>query len=319
MGALLTVWCATPGCLPRGADKPARALDGLLLCGHHAERIGADAARLAIAHAELGEALTGRATSGTAAIGGVTTHPGLNLDAAAGAARLDIRRLLVGTTRAIAYRRGNQLPHVTQWAYQPLPPGVHGPWTAVRVPVLDDRNTTLAAVVRDNRTWLAGHPDAGTISDEYAYLRRRANGILYGERTRVVHIGRCPMMVTAGVPCRGEVRALVRPTDELLPLAVSCEDPDHSWPVENLARLGRWMGLKEGRWMSAAELAILYGLPVRRIHQLASLHQWQRTNDGHRPVLYSAHDARRTPVLAVIIEQRTPTATLEASTDGSRA
>lgn len=315
----MTVLCAAPGCLPRGADKPARALDGLLLCGHHTEHIGRDAARLAIAHAELGQALTGRASTGTAAIGGVTTHPGLNLDAAAAAARLDIRRLLVGTARCIAHRRGIQLPHVTQWAYRPLPAGVHGPLTAVRVPVYDDRTTALAAVVQDNRVWLAGHPDAGVIADEYGYLRRRANGILYGERTRVVHIGRCPMMVTAGIPCRGEVRALVRPTDELLPLAVSCEDPDHSWPVEHLARLGRWIGLKEGRWMSAAELAILYGLPVRRIHQLASLHQWQRTNDGHRPVLYSAHDARSTPVLAVIIEQRTPAAILKPSTDGRAA
>lgn len=312
--------CAAPGCQPRGADKPARALDGLLLCGHHTEHIGRDAVRLALAHAELGEALTGRSSSGTAAIGGVTTHPGLNLDAAAGAARLDIRRLLVGTTRAIAYRRGVPLPwHADLWSMQPLPPGVQGPWTAVRVPVHDDRNVALANYVREHRVWLAGHPDAGTISDEYAYLRRRANGILYGERTRVVYIDRCPMEVTPGVPCRGQVMALVRPSDELLPLAVSCEDPEHSWPVELLPRLGRAMGLKSGRWMSAAELAILYDLPIRRIHQLASLHQWERTRDGHRPVLYSALDARRTPILAVIIEQRAKPATLEPSTDGRAA
>lgn len=299
----MTLPCANPTCLPRGADKPARALDGLLLCGHHTERIGIDALRLAILHTELGDALTGR-PGGPAAHAGVTTHPGLNLDIAAAAARLDIRRLLVGTARAICYRRGVALPNTARWAYQPLPLGIEGPLMAVRVRLLNERNEALAAMVRDNRTWLAGHPDAGTISDEYGYLRRRANGILYGERTRIVHIGRCPMMVLAGLPCRGEVRALVRPTDELLPLAVSCEDPEHSWPVELLARLGRVIGLKEGRWMSAAELAILYGLPIRRIHQLASLHQWQRTNDRIRPVLYSAHDARRTPTLVAIIDAR---------------
>ena len=302
--------CAAPNCQPRGSDTAARALDGLLLCGHHTHKIGHDAGRLAVYHDELAEVLA-HVGGGTA---GVThNHPGLSVDQTVADTRHHIRQLLVGTVRTIAHQRGVRLP--CRWLYdRPLPAGVQGPRRAV-FEVLDDRNDVLAQVVADHSVWLAARPDAGAISDRYAYLRRRAWSLLHIERTVVVLIGPCPMLV-AGHACRGTVRALVRRTDTLLPLAVSCEDPEHSWPVEELARLGRFIGLKQGRWASAAELAILYGVPLRRIQQLASLHRWERTRDGLRPTLYSALDARATPVLRAALVQRT---TMEASTDGRTA
>lgn len=306
----MTVWCATPGCQPRGTDGPAPARDGYHLCGHHVDRIAVDVLTLARLHDELGEqlAITGGGTGHAA--GG--THAGLRLDIAAAAARHDIRVLLVELARAIAAIRGVPILLPRRWELAPpLPPGVHGPRQALNYS-FDESNTALAAFVGTHAGWLAARPNAGDTSDRLGYLRRRAQSITTAEPTKIVHIGPCPMLVE-GQPCGGQVRALVRRTDALLPLQVTCEDPEHAWPVEELARLGRWIGLKEGRWMTAAELAILYGLPIRRIHQLASLHQWQRTNDKIRPVLYSAYDARRTPVLAVIIEQRTVPAESEVT------
>lgn len=285
----MTVWCHTPGCLPRGADGPAPARDGYLLCRHHVDHIASDALRLAALHDELGEQLAGSGTGGGTVAGG--THAGLRLDIAAAAARHDIRKLLVELVQAItAIRGGVRLPQ--RWILAPaLPSGAVGPRDLVSWE-WDDRNEVLAAIVGTNAPWLAARPNAGDTSDRLGYLGRRAYAITTAEPTSVVQIGPCPLLVD-GQPCRGQVRALVRRTDALLPLQVTCEDPEHAWPVEELARLGRWIGLKRGRWMSAAELAVLYALPVRRIHQLASLHRWRRTEDRIRPVLYSAHDAAR--------------------------
>lgn len=265
----MTVWCATPGCCPRGSDHPAPARDGYLLCRHHVDHIATDALRLAQLHDELGQQLAMTGTGGGTVAGG--THAGLRLDTTAAAARHDIQALLVHLTRALIVVRG-----------------AHWPW-----PWDEHHPAALAEFVADNGDWLAARPNAGDTSDRLGYLRRRAYAITTMEPTSVVQIGPCPLLV-AGQPCTGQVRALVRRTDALLPLQVTCEDPEHAWPVEELARLGRWIGLKRGRWMSAAELAVLYGKPIRRIHQLASLDRWRRTQDGLRPVLYSALDAAKT-------------------------
>jgi hypothetical protein len=287
----VTVWCATPGCLPRGADGPAPAADGHLLCRHHIRRIVDDALRLAQLHDELGAQLA--MTGGGAGVAAGGTHAGLRLDVAAAAARHDIRALLVELTQAVAAIRGGvRLP--IRWHLAPaLPPGAEGPRNIVGSE-WDDRNPTLAAIVGAHAGWLAARPNAGDTSDRLGYLRRRAYAITTAEPVIEVYIGPCPMLVLPGTPCKGAVRALVRRTDALLPLQVTCEDPEHAWPVEELARLGRWIGLKRGRWMSAAELSVLYALPIRRIHQLASIHRWRRTEDRIRPVLYSAQDAADT-------------------------
>jgi len=296
--------CATPGCRPRGGDGPATAADGVLICPHHISRLGVDALHLPGLYDDLAAALTASDPSDDNGTPGRGVHPGLRLNIAAAQARHDIRRLLIGTVQTIATVRGI-LPPQRAALSVPLPPGVEGPLRLLRQARPDGRKVALAAYVAEHRMWLAGQPDAGAISDAYSYARRRAWAICHGEPPKTVHIGTCPMLVDGEV-CGAPISSLIRATDQLLPLAVTCEQHpgEHQWQAGELARLGRWIGLKQGRWMSTAELSVLYGLPLRRIHQLASIYQWERTRDGLRPVLYSAASARVTPELMKIMAAR---------------
>jgi len=296
--------CATPGCQPHGRDTAAPAADGVILCHHHVDRLGADALTLPALYDDLAQALTGTGDGDNGAPG-KGEHPGLALNEAAARARHDIRELLVRTVDTIATTRGirpPQRPHALLWP----PRGVQGPPRLVTT--ADGRKDALAAYVAEHRMWLAGQPDAGKLSDAYSYARRRAWTICHGTPPKTVHIGTCPMLIDGEV-CGAPISSLIRATDQLLPLAVTCEahPEEHQWQAGELARLGRWIGLKQGRWASAAELALLYGVSIARIHHLASRHRWERTRDGLRPVLYSATAARVTPeLMALVVVRNTP-------------
>jgi len=43
------------------------------------------------------------------------------------------------------------------------------------------------------------------------------------------------------------------------------------------------------RYVTAKEIALLYGKSVNNVHQLAHVHRWRRC-DGLRPALYSVDD-----------------------------
>lgn len=48
------------------------------------------------------------------------------------------------------------------------------------------------------------------------------------------------------------------------------------------------------RYLTAAEIAMLYRRPIGTIYRLASQYRWRRVSDGRRPVLYAADDVART-------------------------
>lgn len=48
------------------------------------------------------------------------------------------------------------------------------------------------------------------------------------------------------------------------------------------------------RYLTAAEIAVLYRRPIGTIYRLASQRRWRRVADGRRPALYAADDVART-------------------------
>lgn len=48
------------------------------------------------------------------------------------------------------------------------------------------------------------------------------------------------------------------------------------------------------RYLTVAEIAMLYRRPIGTIYRLASQYRWRRVSDGRRPVLYAADDVART-------------------------
>ena len=48
------------------------------------------------------------------------------------------------------------------------------------------------------------------------------------------------------------------------------------------------------RYLTAAEIAVLYKRPIGTIYRLASQRRWRRVADGRRPALYAADDVEET-------------------------
>ncbi len=83
--------------------------------------------------------------------------------------------------------------------------------------------------------WLIHHPAAGDIADEVQDLARTARNIAYPNSMSRVHIGYCP-----DGDCGGDLVALIRPHDDLLPSEITCTiSSAHSWPVTWWTRLAR--------------------------------------------------------------------------------
>lgn len=271
--------CAAQACLP----EPRRAADGLLLCWGHTRGIERDAPKCAVLHDELALVLT--ATGGPGA-GGFDGGTSLNFEAAF--VRGLIRGRLTGIALRIAMERGIRLPGSYRLAR--LPAGVHGPYN--RVWTSNTNKHALGAYIATHHMWLAANmPQAADMLD---HTIREARAAAYPNGTRTIDIGHCPEE-TDGQPCPGKIRALIRDEDNLLPSAVHCNtDPEHTWNADQWRALGRTLGIRQARYLSALEIAIRYQRPVGTVYRLASEQAWRRTEDGRRPVLYDTLDVQRT-------------------------
>lgn len=190
--------CANDQC--RGC-QPWPAADGLNLCEVDTRRLGEDAMEAARLYDELGNQLTagggwGQRTSGS-------REPGLRFNARVADARNTVRQVLVGWARVVSEERGVGLPA--------------------------DDNHAIAAYLALHAQWLAAHPAAKEAADE---LREAA----HGEPLRVARPSGARVMALCPCPrpeCPGDVHAIIRPDDPLLPRLLRCdEDEEHVWPAE---------------------------------------------------------------------------------------
>ena len=266
--------CSTPRCaIPRrhkdGCSNddckgclPAMAQDGLRLCRLHTTRISTDALRCAELDHEIEQVLTasgrgGERTSGTADHGTVLNERAVEV-------RVEIRHTLVAIARLISEERGIGLP--------------------------PNNLDAIAAYVATHHVWLAAHNAvAGDTSDELSSLQRRAWNVAYPTGARVFDIGPCTI-----TDCTGTIRAVIRDVDTGVLSELVCDaDEPHRWPYSQTAwrRLGNQV---KQRYLSPAEIAEQWTMPLGTVYRHASTAGWRRTTDGRRPALYLAEDVRAT-------------------------
>lgn len=246
------------GCLPRWAA------DGRNLCEVCTRRLAEDATTAAELYVELELVLAtpgrpGEKTSGT-------PDHGTELNDRAVEARRLIRHTLVSWCLLVAEERGIATP--------------------------DDTPTAMATYVNLHAVWLSAHPAAGDCADEIADLAHGAPWrTAYPSGARRFKVGPCLE------DCPGTIVAVLRDTDQLLPSALTCDlDPEHTWSAHQWREIGRALHPQgtAGRYVTAAETASTWRLPLGTVHRLASTEGWRRSADGRRPVLYLAADVDAT-------------------------
>jgi hypothetical protein len=93
----------------------------------------------------------------------------------------------------------------------------------------------LVTFLSTHAEWLAGHEAGGDAVAELERLAARLEQVAKQSRPARVRVGACPE-----VDCAGELVALVRQRDSLLPSTVRCDmDRDHAWEPHDWLALGR--------------------------------------------------------------------------------
>lgn len=177
--------------------------------------------------------------------------------------------------------------------------GVLGSWSGM---VTEERRVTapnrsvkaLVTFLSRHVDWIAAHVAATEATDEVARLVRAARRVAYPNPVRQVAIGGC-----VEVGCSGELVAFVHPQAPLLPAEIRCNvDPCHSWLERHWMQLSHRMGTASSivtatRWLSAADISRLWGIPPGSVYRLASEQQWRRRNQARR-TYYHEVDVRQT-------------------------
>lgn len=234
-----TTTCKTEGC---SGCLPAQAAHGLVICDYHTRQIAPHATEAARLWSELEHRLYG-STGGIQEIRTTSPDPGLKLNMDVVKHRTLIRHTLVGWTKLIAEQRGHALPwRWGPWKLTPLPAGIHGPLNRHRTRTIDHTTARLGQYIAKNAQWLAAReyaPDAIYELTELVDTGRRLN---QPSNISKVKVGSCP--ATDGERrCAGKLIGYMRPTDSILPSAVTCDtNPDHTWDSTQWTKLGRTMG-----------------------------------------------------------------------------
>ncbi|MER5962899.1 hypothetical protein [Streptomyces sp. NPDC002057] len=152
--------------------------------------------------------------------------------------------------------------------------------------------------------WLAAHEAAGELSAEVARAVRRARYVIDPAPGRGMRVGTC---VVAG--CEGVLTAVARVGRADSPVEVGCAAvPSHRWSAQE------WMALSGGegaagaaaspagpdvaapapvvRWLSARDIALLWGVASGSVYRHASEQRWRRRT-GKGRTFYHEEDVLR--------------------------
>lgn len=138
--------------------------------------------------------------------------------------------------------------------------------------------------------WMARHAAVTEITAEVAQLARSARRVAYPNRVRRVTIGNC---VEAG--CSGDLVAFVYPNESWPPAEIRCDaDPCHSWLEQHWMQLSRRMrtapaiAMTTARWLGAADISRIWGIPTGSVYRLASEQRWRRRSAARRTYYHEA-------------------------------
>lgn len=178
--------------------------------------------------------------------------------------------------------------------------GVLGSWSGMvaeqrRIAAPRRNVATLAKFLGAHRDWIAAHAAAGDASEEVAQLVRLARRVAYPDTVRRVPVGVC-----VDAECSGELVALLHSAEPSLSAEIICDaNPRHSWPAYRWTQLSRRLKAAPAsettvaRWLSAADIARLWGLPAGSVYRLASEGRWRRCSEAGR-TYYHETDVERT-------------------------
>lgn len=146
-------------------------------------------------------------------------------------------------------------------------------------PATHDGHQDVIALTRwltPHADWLAGPQqpdDPEATAHELEHLARRIREVALQQRPSVVDVGPCPQddPNDPTAHCGGQLRAVVRQTDDLLPSAIRCTDhpAEHTWPTRQWEDLARHVeGVVAGRaWLPVTDAAHITGVPARTIRR----------------------------------------------------
>lgn len=188
--------------------------------------------------------------------------------------------------------------------------GVLGSWAGAMVEergVPAPRRTvpSLGVFLGRHLDWLAGHEAAGEFSVEVARLVRRARRVVEPETRHELRIGAC-----VEADCPGLLTAVLKPGQPGVPGMIRCDhEPAHRWPGHEWLQLSRRLdaasaagtgsrqaavaGAEPVRWVTAADVAGLWGLSTGSVYRHASEAGWRR-HSRRGQTYYHGEDVMRT-------------------------
>lgn len=240
--------CEGAACASGGADRARDlAAAGTRLCPPCRLRLVSDLRRLPRLHEECGQLLTGVDRPRDRTSGGPL--PGMAFNTAAAEARSQILGVLRSWTSLVVCERRTAAPR--------------------------DTPAALVGALLQHIGWLLAHGAVGDLTTEVRRCVRRANQVIDPAPRHRLQVGDC---VEPG--CRGSLAAVARAGAAGTDVEIGCDaDPTHRWSGrEWLRRDVRAAERREPevRWLTARDIAALWGLAQGSVYRRAGEDGWRR-------------------------------------------
>lgn len=144
--------------------------------------------------------------------------------------------------------------------------------------------TEACALLERHSLWIAEHTWVWDLYDDIRTLNRALSDAIGDYRTTPV--GSCPIEDDNGQPCGANLYPSERG-------GVHCTNGGHTWDADTLAFLGRLQVERQPEIMTAADLALTYGMKptlIRKWAERGKVTKWGRNDKGHQ--MYDVAQAR---------------------------